>query len=193
MMAAVPREPQKPLTLSNARVVLCSSSVGKLYARCLRSAAVPALVAESAGAKFGAVPKGGTDLPAVSTQVFLDGAARRGKTVAVLFADIKGAFYNVLPEIALGPLLATPQRLELFVKLGMSDAAAQALSDSIESGVTALSRHGLAEGWRSALADWHRGTWFMVRGSERCTMPLVGVRPGDPRRTWFSLSPSLHS
>ena len=62
----------------------------------------------------------------------------------------------------------------------MSEAAAQGLSDSIESGATALSRHGLAEGWRSALADWHRGSWFMVRGSDRCTMPLVGVRPGDP-------------
>ncbi len=100
--------------------------------------------------------------------------------MAVLFADIKGAFYSVLPEIALGPLLATPQRLELFGKLGVSEVAAQALSDSIESGVTALSRHGLAEGWRSALADWRRGSCFMVRGSDRCTMPLVGVRPGDP-------------
>ena len=49
-MAAAPRKPQKPLTLGNARGVLCSSSVGKLYARCLRSAAVPALVAESVGA-----------------------------------------------------------------------------------------------------------------------------------------------
>ena len=83
-------------------------------------------------------------------------------------------------QIALGPLLATPQRLELFGKLGMSEAAAQALSDSIESGVTALSRHGPAEGWRSALADWRRGSWFMVRGIDRWTLPLVGVRPGDP-------------
>ncbi len=66
--------------------------------------------------------------------------------MAVLFMDIKGAFYDVLPESALGPLLAAAQRLELFGKLGMSDAAAQALSDSIESGVTALSRHGLSEG-----------------------------------------------
>ncbi len=88
--------------------MLCSSSVGKLYARCLRSAAVPAFVAESAGAHFGAVPKGGADLPAVATQMFLDGAARRGKTVAVLSTDIKGAFYNILPEIALSPLLPTP-------------------------------------------------------------------------------------
>ncbi len=151
--------------------MLYSSSVGKLYARCLRVATVPAHVAEWAGAQFGAVPKGGTDPPAVSTQGFFDGDARRGRTVAVLFADIKGAFYNVFPEIALGPLLATPQRFELLGKLGMSEAAAQALSDSIESGVNALSRHGLAEGWRSPLADWHRGSWFMVRGSDRCTMP----------------------
>ena len=87
MMAAAPRKPQKPLTLGNARGVLCSSSVGKLYARCLRSAAVRALVAESAGAQFWAAPKAGTDLPAVGIQVFLDGAARRGKAVAVFFTN----------------------------------------------------------------------------------------------------------
>ncbi len=60
--------------------------------------------------------------------------------------DIKGALYNVLPEIALGPLLAAAQRLDLFGKSGMSEAAAQALSGSIESGVTAFSRHGFAAG-----------------------------------------------
>ncbi len=152
----------------------------KLYTRCLRSAAVTADVAESAGAQFGVVPEGGTHLPAVCTQVFCDGAARRGRTVAALFTDIKGAIYNVLPETALGPLLATAQQLELFGKLGMSEAAAQAFSDSTESGVTALSRHDLAEGWRSALAGWHRGSWFTAFGNDRCTMPLVGVRPGDP-------------
>jgi len=180
MMAAVPRKPQKPLTLANARGVLCSSSVGKLYARCLRTAAVPGLVAETLGAQFGAVPGGGTDLPAVAVQLFMDGAARRGKTVAVLFGDIKGAFYNILPEVALGPLMTDSQRTELFGQLGMSERAAAALSDSIKGGLNALARHGLEDGWRAALADWHRGSWFMVRGSDRCTVPLVGVRPGDP-------------
>ncbi len=52
--------------------------------------------------------------------MFLDSAARRGKTVAILFTDIKGAFCNIFLDIALGPLLATPQRLELYGKLGMS-------------------------------------------------------------------------
>ncbi len=49
MMAAVPRKVHEPLSLANARGVLCSSTVGKLYGRCLRSATVPGLVAESAG------------------------------------------------------------------------------------------------------------------------------------------------
>ena len=47
MMAAVPRKVQKPLNLGNARGVLCSSTVGKLFGRCLRKAAVPALVRAS--------------------------------------------------------------------------------------------------------------------------------------------------
>ncbi len=63
--------------------------------------------------------------------------------MAVLFTDIKGAFYRILPETALGPLLAAPQRLELFAKLGMSPGAARALSDEIDLGRTALARHGV--------------------------------------------------
>ena len=105
-MAAVPRKPAKPLSLSTGRGVLCSSTVGKLYGRCLRRAAVPALVKEAGGTQFGAVPGGGTDLPAVAVQLFLGGAVRRGRTVAAIFTDIKGAFYRILPEIALGPLLS---------------------------------------------------------------------------------------
>ncbi len=53
-----------PLALTNARNVL-SSTVGKLYARCLPTAAVPALVAGAAGVQFWAVPGGGTDLPSI--------------------------------------------------------------------------------------------------------------------------------
>ena len=78
MMAAVPRKVQKPLNLANAWEVLCSSTVGKLYGKCLRKAASPALVAESQGTQFGAVPGGGTDLPSVAIQMFLHGAPRRG-------------------------------------------------------------------------------------------------------------------
>ena len=155
MMAAVPRKVQKPLTLANARGVLCSSNVGKLYGKCLRKVAVPALVAESMGAQYGAIPGGGTDLPSVAIQIFLDGAARRGRTVAVLFTDIKGAFYRCLPEIALGPLLPEGERLELFRKLGISPAAGQALHERIVAGSTALAKHEVPTGWRS---HWRTGT-----------------------------------
>ncbi len=65
--------------------------------------------------------------------------------------------------------LAIEPRLELFAKLEMSEAAAQALSDSTERGVTALATYGLAEAWRSAMADWHRRTRFMATGS-RCRL-----------------------
>ncbi len=92
-------------------------------------------------------------MPAMAIQLFLDGAARRGKTVAVLLMRIKGAFYNILREIALGPLLAAPQRLELFGKFGMSPAAARILPDEVDLGRTAHARHVVPEGWQSALAD----------------------------------------
>ncbi len=86
----------------------------------------------------------------------------------------------MIPEIALGRPMGAEQRLTFFAELGMSEAAARELSRTIEAGATALARHGLCDGWRSALADWLRGIWFTVRGSNRCTMPRVVVRPGDP-------------
>ncbi len=109
-MAAVPRKPQKPLALDSARGILCSSAPGKLYGRTLRAAAIPALVAEASGFKFGGVPGGVTDFPAVAIQMLPDGAARRRRAIAVIFRDVEGALYNILPELGLGPLAGAEQR-----------------------------------------------------------------------------------
>ncbi len=39
------------------------------------------------------------------------------------------------------------------------------------------------------LADWHRGSWFQVRGGEGCTLLRVGAGPGDaPAEVVFALA-----
>ena len=39
---------------------------------------------------------------------------------------------------------------------------------------------GLEPGWTAAIADWHRLSWFCVRGGTNAVTLRTGTRPGDP-------------
>jgi hypothetical protein len=71
----------------------------------------------------------------MAIQMLLDGARR---AVAAIFMNVKSAFYKILPELALGPLVGAEQRLALFSKLGMDSAAAAAPSEAILNGHTIM-------------------------------------------------------
>ena len=75
-MAAVPRKPG-PLTPSNTRGVLCSSSPGKMYAGVLRAAAVPWLPMSAGMSKTGAVRGGGTEFAIMTRSLFSSWAQLR--------------------------------------------------------------------------------------------------------------------
>ena len=76
-MAAVLRKPG-PLTPSNRRGVLCSRCPGKMY------------VAD------GAVRGGGTEFAIMTRSLFNSWAQLRKLSSAVIFVDIRKAFYSVL-------------------------------------------------------------------------------------------------
>jgi len=90
----------------------------------------------------------------MAAHLFMESAALRCRAAAIVFMDVKGAFYSILPELAVGPLLAQDKRRQLFRNLGMSQAAADSLEHTIENADTILQRRGVSPQWRSALADW---------------------------------------
>ena len=101
-MAAFPRKPG-PLTPSNTRGVVCSNCPGKMYARVLRAAAVPWLPLSAGMSQTGG--SGGTEFAIMTRSLFSSWAQLRKFSSAVIFVDIRKAFYSVLVEEVVGPVM----------------------------------------------------------------------------------------
>ena len=96
------------------------------------------------------------DYPAHAARLFLRQARFDGKSAAMLSADMRAAFYSVLPEVFLGPLLPPTQRAELFAMLGIVGAAKARLEELCAAAPSQLSSAGIGKCWGDLLADWHR-------------------------------------
>ena len=83
-------------------------------------------------------------MPQIVLSFSIEKMRKERKRAAVLFADIKAAFYSVFAEIALGGLLPLDTREQLFDKAGLSGQIRLALRDLL------------------AAQDWHTGCSFGV-------------------------------
>ena len=89
------------------------------------------------GSQPGAVKKGGTEFPMFRIRLFLQWAADRRVSAALLFGGMKKAFYSVILESVLGPMLTAGEGQIIFQWLGMEELRKQTLMCDIASG------HGL--------------------------------------------------
>ena len=121
-MAKVPKKPKLALSLQNARGILCSPEPAKLLGRTLRAQAAPALAAEVDALQFGAVPGGGVEIPSAAVRFLTTYAAATSQPLALLFVDVKAAFYSCLVETVLGKLLTPAGRCAALSQIGFSGA-----------------------------------------------------------------------
>ena len=179
IMAPVPKKPG-PLTLANSRGILCSSQPGKLLARCCRTRLAGALALACPGRQHGAISGGGTEFPRMATSLFLAHAAALGCSVAVIFTDLKAAFYTIAAELAVG-LVHGPEHLVRYCgAAGIVGADADIMQRRVLEARDVLASRGVPPAWCRLAADWHRCASFHVRGSQRSVVPMSGTRPGDP-------------
>ena len=180
VMCPVPRKAKMPMSFGNSRGVMLGSHAAKLVAKAARKELAKVLKDTAGDLQSGSVPGGGTDFPAAAVRMFLRGRKLRCLPAALLFVDVRGAFYSILPELAIGALVGDEERRRLFRQLGPSDEMADKLGKKVAE-EAALGRHGGVSGaWRSLVEDWHRCPWYSVRGRPERYRTLVGVRPGDP-------------
>ncbi len=119
------------------------------------------LLQEAAGPlQLGTVRHGVTYGPILAVQTFLRRAAAAGKPAAVLFSDIVGAFYSVLPEVLLGELLDSENRVAALSKAGLTPDEAESFIQRFISHGQALVQNGSDGWWCDVVADWCQLTWF---------------------------------
>ena len=180
VMVPVPRKPGTPLSAANVRGVLAGSHPGKAVAKVCRSQVVGALQDCAGQWQHGAVPNGGTEFPLHSAKLFLKLSKLNSVPAAALFTDIKGAFYSIVQELALGACMTVGERTSVFAAAGMDVSTIDALNCQIELHEPIIQRMKVGSQWQRLLVDWHRHASFTVRGGQRAVLTPVGTRPGDP-------------
>lgn len=135
-----------PSAINTARGVVCAPAMGKVFSKALRPPAAAAIADCPGPVQSGANRGGGTLFPAVAVQCFLRLAARLRRPAAVLFVDIKAAFYSILPQLALPDLEEPPVA-------NLGTASLQVLRDSRDRMQAHLNAAGVGRAWQRAAAD----------------------------------------
>ena len=107
--------------------VLCSDICGKIYAKVLRQQAAGTLEAVAQDFQMGGIAAKGTDFPSFAVLAWLQQCARDKVLGAVLFVDIRAAFYATAPEVVLGAMLCQPARRTALAHAGLLPSEVEAL------------------------------------------------------------------
>ena len=100
---------------------------------------------------------------------------------AVLFVDIKQAFYSPIIEFALGPPTLQAVRLVVLQALLFSpDQIADIEKIALAPHLVLLSQYSMAEGLLEVVADSQIGPFFTVAEDSAPTVLFKGTKPGDP-------------
>ena len=112
-------------------------------------------------------------------RALLSMAKQQKKSAAILFLDIKTAFYRVLrPLVAKLPTT----HMQLQALLERFNLPASAIDDLVRelNEASMLREAGASQHAETLVAEIHQSTWFATPGLPKVTRTTAGSRPGDP-------------
>ena len=104
-------------------------------------------------------------------RLHLVNAARLRVSAALLFADMKKAYYSVSLELVLGPLLTPIEREAVLAgKKGMDSLRKGAIQSEVIRGQCPFTALGV-----EVVAGWQRLAWYTIEGSPNSFVHNIGV------------------
>ena len=161
------------------RSILISSVPGKVYHRCLRQQLLPAFDQTRHPLHAGIIAGQGIELISLTAKTFFSLCNHTGQKAALIFFDLKAAFYQVVRQLLVDTRDSDEELLKLFHRLGLPPSAAAELKDKL-SGVLLLEAAGVSAHARALVADLFQGTYFRLTTGTAITLTRRGTRPGDP-------------
>ena len=123
---------------------------------------------------------GGTEF-AILTRSLFSSWARLGKlSSAVIYVDIRKAFYSVLVEEVVGPVMGRRDRAKVMARLGWTESEQHRLEATLQGRQHETALLGMAPDIAAMLANRHQTNWLTVQGAEKRPLHFTGVRPDDP-------------
>ncbi|CAE7258117.1 unnamed protein product [Symbiodinium sp. CCMP2592] len=161
------------------RSILISSVLGKIYHRCVRQQLLPSFSADRAPFHAGILPGQGIELISITAKTFFHSCNARSQQGAIIFFDLKAAFYQVLRERLVEPADREARIEDLFAHLKLPDTAISELRQQLLN-IPILAAAGVSAHTQALVRDMFRGTYFRLTKCSELTYTRRGSRPGDP-------------
>ena len=163
-------------TCSKFRAILLSCVPSKILHRHLRNCLSAHL--SPCDLQAGLLPGISTELIALAAKAFQSYCHSSGKAWALLFFDVRSAFYRVVRQLLL-PIGDTDKALQaLFHELHLPPASLVELREHLERLAT-VSSTGCSVHLEQVATDALQGTWFRLDQDTALTLTHCGTRPGD--------------
>ena len=164
---------------SNSRSILLSNTLGKKWHSCLRTSALPFVERQMQAEQAGAVPHKTLDAAAMAIRAPAAWAQAQKKAAAILFLDVRSAFYTVFRPLLLGSFDDEEMFMYALRALKIPPIYAEWVRDVAEEGCIA-DRAGMPVFLREQILQTLHHSWFATDGSTELGYSMAGTRPGDP-------------
>ena len=160
------------------RSLLVSSHAGKVLHKTLRMTECSKYEKYMQKQQYGGRRGVPVQLALHTTRAYLRTQKAKGRSVGILFLDLKEAFYRVVRGLVTGQHTDAELFQTLASRLHLSDEAQHNLREALQQ-EHALSQAGLSEHAQRAILALHCDTHFHLPGQHDCCRTAVGTRPGD--------------
>eukprot|EP00438_Fugacium_kawagutii_P007639 Skav207582 [mRNA] locus=scaffold2931:206770:211794:- [translate_table: standard] len=164
--------------LSAHRSLLISSNIGKALHRCLRQHQNPFYLRHLHPGQLGGYPRVSVQTGLHMVRAYVRWQRFQGRSSAVLFLDLKEAFYRLMRPLALGSPYTMDDVDTMIQRLGLTPTMQQELHHQLLQ-PDALDQAEVPSAHRRALQAIHSATWFTMKDGSRHVATTAGSRPGD--------------
>ncbi len=168
-----------PALPDNYRAILLEPTLGRIVSRTWRSRLAQALQSIQEPLQFGGHRPVSIEVAHLVVRSAQQITHARKLSFAMIFADLRSAFYTVAKPFLTGDCTSPEQLVDLFHHMRLPPDTLGAFLEAVEEGVVIPTMEPTGH-LQSVVAAMLRHTWAKVPGSDRYILPRTGSRPGDP-------------
>ena len=173
--------------MSGYRAVLLEATAARIFSRAWRKKIGYAADQVAAPMQMGGRPGQSIEMAHLHVRLKQSTSKAEGKSSAMLFVDLRSAFYTVVRQMLTGFSGKVQELVPIFQRLKLPPESFQAFLANVQEANLVAEATGSTAATKMIQTTLQQ-TWFAIPGGDSLFAPSTGSRPGDPLADWmFSL------
>ena len=166
---------------SSFRGILLQNTCAKIFAKSWRIQLASHLDRQAAPLQLGCRKGLGVTGAHLPLRLHLDTCVAKGQSVAIIFIDVRAAYYSVVKELYSEHPSANSDSFlrSLFARLNLPPSSVDDFVDYVGK-TSLLSDAGVSDTLKAIVQSTLEKSWYQLPSSPDIFAPATGTRPGDP-------------